>query len=119
VELRFDQVMRDSARHRRKPHDLNEILPLSGLAGSHEAIRDWEAKRPPIMPMRPACRAQDAFVAGLFKVAAKKRCLLRRARPDPAFTAEPSNRVFHSYENIVDQPWRIMSIGLRDQAHRF
>ena len=41
-----------------------------------------------------------------------------------------SNRVFTSYEDvldhcctawnrIVDQPWRIMSIGLRDWAHRF
>ena len=41
-----------------------------------------------------------------------------------------SNRVFQSYEAIVDhcchawnrlvdQPWRIMSIGLRDWAHRF
>ena len=41
-----------------------------------------------------------------------------------------SNRVFTSYDNIVDhccdawnklvdQPWRIMSIGLRDWAHRF
>ncbi len=41
-----------------------------------------------------------------------------------------ANRVFQSYENIVDhccnawnelvdQPWRIMSIGLREWAHRF
>jgi transposase len=41
-----------------------------------------------------------------------------------------SNRIFHSYEEIVDHccdawnklidhPWRIMSIGLRDWAHRF
>jgi transposase len=41
-----------------------------------------------------------------------------------------SNRVFKSYEDIVDhcchawnklidQPWRIMSIGLRDWAHGF
>ena len=41
-----------------------------------------------------------------------------------------SNRVFTSYDNLVDhccaawnklvdQPWRIMSIGLRDWAHRF
>ena len=41
-----------------------------------------------------------------------------------------SNRVFHSYEDILDrcchawnklvaQPWRIMSLGLRDWAHRF
>jgi len=41
-----------------------------------------------------------------------------------------SNRVFQPYEAIVDhcchawnrlvdQPWRIMSIGLRDWAHRF
>jgi transposase len=41
-----------------------------------------------------------------------------------------SNRVFSSYENIldhccdgwnrlVDQPWTIMSIGLRHWAHRF
>lgn len=41
-----------------------------------------------------------------------------------------SNRVFQSYadildhccdawNNLVDQPWRIMSIGLRDWAHRF
>jgi hypothetical protein len=41
-----------------------------------------------------------------------------------------SNRVFTSYDNIVDhccyawnrlveQPWRIMSIGIRDWAHRF
>jgi transposase len=41
-----------------------------------------------------------------------------------------SNRVFASYENLldhcceawnrlVDQPWKIMSIGLRDWAHRF
>ena len=41
-----------------------------------------------------------------------------------------SNRVFRSYEAIldhcddawsrlIDQPWRIMSIGLRDWAHRF
>jgi hypothetical protein len=41
-----------------------------------------------------------------------------------------SNRVFQSYENIVDhccnawnelvdQPWRIMSIGLREWTHRF
>ncbi len=41
-----------------------------------------------------------------------------------------SNRVFGSYDNIVDhccdawnklaeQPWRIMSIGLRDWAHEF
>jgi transposase len=41
-----------------------------------------------------------------------------------------SNRVFRSYEDIldhccaawnrlVDQPWTIMSIGLRDWAHRF
>ena len=41
-----------------------------------------------------------------------------------------SNRVFRSYEDILDhccaawnrltdQPWRIMSIGLRDWAHRF
>ncbi len=41
-----------------------------------------------------------------------------------------SNRIFTSYENLldhcceawnklVDQPWRIMSIGLRDWAHRF
>ena len=41
-----------------------------------------------------------------------------------------SNRVFAAYDDIVahcchawnrliDQPWRIMSIGLRDWAHRF
>ena len=41
-----------------------------------------------------------------------------------------SNRVFVSYSEILDhccaawnrlveQPWRIMSIGLRDWAHRF
>jgi len=41
-----------------------------------------------------------------------------------------SNRVFNSYEAIVDhccdawnklveQPWRIMSLGLRDWAHAF
>lgn len=41
-----------------------------------------------------------------------------------------SNRVFHSFDDIldhcsdawnklVDQPWNIMSIGLRDWAHRF
>jgi len=41
-----------------------------------------------------------------------------------------SNRVFQSYTNILDhcchawnklagQPWTIMSIGLRDWAHRF
>ena len=41
-----------------------------------------------------------------------------------------SNRVFESYDQIVelccdawnrlrDQPWRIMSIGLRDWAHEF
>jgi transposase len=41
-----------------------------------------------------------------------------------------SNRIFTSYEAIldhccaawnklIDQPWRIMSIGLRDWAHRF
>jgi transposase len=41
-----------------------------------------------------------------------------------------SNRVFKSYEDIldhccfawnklIDQPWRIMSIGLRDGAHGF
>jgi transposase len=41
-----------------------------------------------------------------------------------------SNRVFHSYDNLVDhcceawnrlvdQPWKIMSIGLRDWAHGF
>jgi transposase len=41
-----------------------------------------------------------------------------------------SNRVFQSYgaivdhrchawRGLVDQPWRIMSIGLRDWAHRF
>ena len=41
-----------------------------------------------------------------------------------------SNRVFKSYEDIldhccfawnklIDQPWRIMSIGLRDWAHGF
>ena len=41
-----------------------------------------------------------------------------------------SNRVFKSYDdlvdhccaawnNLVDQPWRIMSIGLRSWAHRF
>ena len=41
-----------------------------------------------------------------------------------------SNRVFRSYEDIValsceawnnltDQPWKIMSIGLRDWAHRY
>ena len=41
-----------------------------------------------------------------------------------------SNRVFTSYDNIVDhcadawnklvaQPWRIMTLGLRDWAHQF
>jgi transposase len=41
-----------------------------------------------------------------------------------------SNRVFKSYDDIVDhccyawnklieQPWRIISIGMRDWAHRF
>jgi len=41
-----------------------------------------------------------------------------------------SNRVFQSFDDIVDhccvawnklldQPWRVMSIGLRDWAHRF
>ena len=41
-----------------------------------------------------------------------------------------SNRIFSSYDNIVDhccfawnclidQPWRIMTIGLRQWAHRF
>ena len=41
-----------------------------------------------------------------------------------------SNRIFQSYEDIVDhcchawnklidQPWRIMTIGLRDWAHRY
>lgn len=41
-----------------------------------------------------------------------------------------SNRIFTSYDNLVDhcyeawnklmdQPWRIMSIGLRDWAHEF
>jgi hypothetical protein len=43
---------------------------------------------------------------------------------------EVSNRIFPSYEAIldhscaawnklIDQPWRIMSIGLRDWAHEF
>ena len=42
----------------------------------------------------------------------------------------PSNRVFpsgeaivdhccHAWNRLVDRPWRIMSIGLRDWAHRF
>jgi transposase len=42
----------------------------------------------------------------------------------------PSNRIFKSYDDILDhcceswnkltdQPWRIMSIGMRDWAHRF
>ena len=54
--------------------------------------------------------------------------------PPNAALIEPSNwlsnRVFHSYDNLVDhcceawnrlvdQPWKIMSIGLRDWAHRF
>ena len=41
-----------------------------------------------------------------------------------------SNRVFHSYDTLVDhcceawnrlvdQPWKIISIGMRDWAHRF
>jgi len=41
-----------------------------------------------------------------------------------------SNRVFTCYDNIVDhcadawnkleaQPWRVMTIGLREWAHRF
>ena len=41
-----------------------------------------------------------------------------------------SNRVLRSYEdivalscqawnNLIDQPWKIMSIGLRDWAHRY
>jgi len=41
-----------------------------------------------------------------------------------------SNRVFTSYDNLVDhyctawnklvdQPWTIMSLGMRDWAHRF
>ena len=41
-----------------------------------------------------------------------------------------SNRIFQSYDNLVDhccdawnrlidQPWKIMSIGMRDWAHRF
>ena len=30
-----------------------------------------------------------------------------------------SNRVFKSYDDLVDQPWRIMSIGLRQWAHEF
>ena len=41
-----------------------------------------------------------------------------------------SNRVFGSYEdivalscqawnNLIDLPWKIMSIGLRDWAHRY
>ena len=41
-----------------------------------------------------------------------------------------SNRIFTSYKDVLDhcctawnkltdQPWRIMSIGLRDWAHRF
>ncbi|MDG6093847.1 IS630 family transposase, partial [Acetobacter sp. AN02] len=41
-----------------------------------------------------------------------------------------SNRIFKTYDDIVDiachawnqiveQPWRIMSIGLRNWAHRF
>ena len=41
-----------------------------------------------------------------------------------------SNRVFrdhddivdhccHHWNRLIDQPWRIMSIGLRDWAHRF
>jgi hypothetical protein len=25
----------------------------------------------------------------------------------------------HAWNRLVDQPWRIMSIGLRDWAHRF
>jgi len=24
----------------------------------------------------------------------------------------------HAWNKLVDQPWRIMSIGLRDRAHR-
>lgn len=28
-----------------------------------------------------------------------------------------SNRVFTSYEDILDQPWKIMSIGCRQWAH--
>jgi len=46
------------------------------------------------------------------------------------FSNWPSNRVFKSYDDIVDHwrdawnkliehPWRIISIGLRDWAHRF
>jgi hypothetical protein len=42
----------------------------------------------------------------------------------------PSNRIFKSYDDLVDhcceawnklvnQPWRIMSIGLRQRAHEF
>ena len=33
-----------------------------------------------------------------------------------------SNRVFRDHDDIdslIDQPWRIMSIGLRDWAYRF
>ncbi|TLG77589.1 efflux RND transporter permease subunit [Methylocystis sp. B8] len=46
------------------------------------------------------------------------------------FSSWLSNRVFKSYDDIVDHcrdawrkliehPWRIMSIGLRDWVHRF
>ena len=29
------------------------------------------------------------------------------------------NRCCHAWNKLVEQPWRIMSIGMRDWAHRF
>jgi hypothetical protein len=50
--------------------------------------------------------------------------------PRPLATQVPGDRIFTSYENILehccqawnkltDQPWRIMSIGMREWANGF
>jgi hypothetical protein len=54
----------------------------------------------------------------------------KRSSSAPGPLPHLSNRIFASYEDLldhcceawnklVDQPWRIMSIGLRDWAHQF
>jgi putative transposase len=121
-----------------------EALPLPPLGrfSSEAEMRSWLASSAGdlqgnavlgLTPSPPGARRCAAF-----REAHSCRChrplapfgLLKQQAARPLCTTYISNYVFKSYEQIVDlcckawnrlidQPWRIMSIGMREWTHRF
>ena len=83
-----------------------------------------------IAQMRTDCPDRDAVHRRTTRAALRGKLHHPRLDHHPPCQNWLSNRVFRSYDDIlehccfawnklVDQPWTIMSIGLRDWAHRF